>query len=159
MFGKQGFDLEEAMKQEDYISVASLGELSEWTPVAIENVELKKDNRGRDYTVVHYKTTACNRRLKISYFREKALIPLIQAIQMIRFKSERDMIGKTCELKLGVEHTDAGKKYVKIEAYRPVGSNGSVQSDGKVTQPTAQPTASQPAQSKGQKVQGEEVPF
>jgi len=141
------FDLEEAKKEGNYLTWESIGELAEWTPVHITDVEElprgKKTNDDEDqpqkkvtsktkrrnvYHIITFCTIECERTFKISFFRMNDLIELMtNALQMTQCEHHDELVGKSLSVKLGVEHNEKNdKKYIKIERSRPyTGSDSS----------------------------------
>ena len=153
------FDLEIAKKEGNYLTWESIGELADWTPVTITDVEeLPRGKRNDDdqkpattgnlkrqnvYHIITFVTKECERSFKISFFRMNELIELMtNALNMTRCESHEELVGKSLSVKLGVEHNEKNnKKYIRIEQARPYSEGGT------------------PAPKSSTSGQGEDIPF
>ena len=139
------FDLEQAKKENQFLTWDSIGELAEWTPVTITDVEeLLRGKKNGDatvpkpktgepkrqnvYHILTFTTIECERSFKVSYFRQGDLIELMtNALKMVTCKHHSEIIGKKLSVKLGVERNEKNdKRYIKIEESRPYTGEGVV---------------------------------
>lgn len=113
-----GWTIDDAQAEEKQLTVDSLGELSTWTPVSIENIDDDvKDKFGRSYSKIKYLTLECKRTFSISYFKKSELIKLFNALKLSKCEDAKEIIGKKLVLRLGKDQNKNGKLFIKIIEY------------------------------------------